>query len=333
MESAIANSSLTRISNQLQGLQGLLGGGGGGIPRMQARAPRVFQRQFKAYSVACANNFKPNMENGDKILLPPSAFNELGRCLITYPMMFQIGNPANGARTHCGVMEFTAPEGMAYLPYWMMSGLCLQNGSVVDIRSATLKKGTFVKFQPHKTKFTTLTNPRVVLEKALRSFSCLTQGSMIEIKHGTQKFYLDVLETKPGNAITIIDTDVNVDFAPPKDYKESKARGGGAAGSSSGGAARGRSIKPKADDGLGGGVWGASFKPGSRKTGGSSYFKNLKQGNTLSGRKPPKRAVSAAARPGDAKAPSGAAGWGASSPKSPRAKKYKAFSGKGYSLK
>jgi hypothetical protein len=120
------------------------------------------------------------------------------RCLITYPMMFELKNPVNSAKTHCGVMEFTAPEGIAYLPYWMMAGLCLQNGAIVDIKSATLRKGTYVKLQPHKTKFTTLSNPRIVLEKALRSFSCLTKGGTISIKHGTQTFLMDVLETKPG---------------------------------------------------------------------------------------------------------------------------------------
>lgn len=251
------------------------------------------------------------MEEGDKILLPPSAFQELGRCLITYPMMFEVKNPVNQAVTHCGVMEFTAPEGMAYFPYWMMAGLCLQNGSIVDIRSASLKKGTYVKFQPHKTKFTTLSNPRIVLEKALRAFSCLSKGSTIAIKHGTQKFYLDVVETKPGNAITIIDTDVNVDFAPPKDYKEEKKKH----------VPTERKVQAKPDDeGKDNGiVWGSSFKK-ARK---ASYFSNLKEGNTLSGRKPKRPGLGTKSKASPAKA-----GWGA-----PAKKTSKPFGGKGYSLK
>jgi len=184
-----------------------------GVPVMPQRrvvVPQEFRRQFKVYSVACANNYKPNMEEGDKILLPSSAFHELGRMHIQYPMMFQVRNPKNDMKTHCGVMEFTAPEGNAYFPFWMMNELCLNNGEIVEIKNATLKKGTYVKFQPHKTKFTQLSNPRIVLEKALRAYSCLTKGGTITIKHGQQQFYLDIVETKPGNAITIIDTDVMI---------------------------------------------------------------------------------------------------------------------------
>lgn len=35
-------------------------------------------------------------------------------------MLFQVENRRDARRTHCGVLEFIADEGMAYLPYWMM---------------------------------------------------------------------------------------------------------------------------------------------------------------------------------------------------------------------
>uniref|UniRef100_A0A7S3YCR8 Uncharacterized protein n=2 Tax=Lotharella globosa TaxID=91324 RepID=A0A7S3YCR8_9EUKA len=215
-------------------------------------------------------------------------------------------------------MEFTAPEGVAYFPFWMMSGLCLQNGDIVDIKSVTLAKGNYVKFQPHKTKFTTLSNPRVVLEKALRAFSCLTQGGTIAIKHGPQQFYLDIIETRPGNAITIIDTDVNVDFAPPKDYKETKAKPA---------ASTERKVKKATgeEDGKVGVVWGASSKAGGRP--GSSYFKKLSGGNTLSGRKPKKTGLLRATS-GPSKGAALGGGWGSGG-----STKKKSFSSKGYSLK
>jgi len=300
---------------------------GAGMPTMnvmrQQQQPQTFRRQFKVYSVACAQNYKANMEEGDKILLPQSAFHELGRCMITYPMMFQVKNPKNEAKTHCGVMEFTAPEGHAYFPFWMMSGLCLQNGDIVDIKSVTLQKGNYVKFQPHKTKFTMLSNPRIVLEKALRAFSCLTQGGTIAIKHGQQQFFLDIIETRPGSAITIIDTDVNVDFAPPKDYKETKVKPQ---------AQQERKVnKAKEDDGKDTGViWGASSSNTGKRPG-SSYFKKLSRGNTLSGRKPKKSNLLRPKSGGSARggnALGGGGGWSAGS-----SSKKKSFSGKGYSLK
>ena len=37
-----------------------------------------------------------------------------------------------------------------------------------------------------------------------------------------QKLLIDIIETKPANAISIIETDCEVDFTPPLDYKELK---------------------------------------------------------------------------------------------------------------
>lgn len=58
------------------------------------------------------------------------------------------------------------------------------------------------------------------LEKTLRNFSCLTTGDSIMVAYNNKKYYIDIVETKPSNAISIIETDCEVDFAPPLDYKE-----------------------------------------------------------------------------------------------------------------
>ena len=181
-----------------------------------------FKQQYRAFPVVMAN--KPQLEAGDKIVLPSSALDQLARLRVTYPMMFKLTNKPLERSTHCGVMEFSAEEGVCYLPYWMMQDLLLESGSIIDVLNVTIPKGNFVKLQPHTTAFTQLNNPRVVLERALRSFSCLTTGETIAIQHGEQQFYLDVVEVKPGRAISIIETDVNVDFAPPKDMPENDAR-------------------------------------------------------------------------------------------------------------
>ncbi len=41
-------------------------------------------------------------------------------------MLFELKNGTSGKRTHCGVLEFTAPEGHCYLPFWMMQNLMLE---------------------------------------------------------------------------------------------------------------------------------------------------------------------------------------------------------------
>ena len=59
------------------------------------------------------------------------------------------------------------------------------------------------------------------LEQALRNFSALTQGDIIEIVYNSIVFGLLVVETKPGGeGISILDTDLEVDFAPPVGYVE-----------------------------------------------------------------------------------------------------------------
>ncbi|KAL7225236.1 hypothetical protein ACSBR1_020586 [Camellia fascicularis] len=40
------------------------------------------------------------------------------------------------------------------------------------------------------------------------------------VAYNNKKCYIDIIETKPSNAISIIETDCEVDFAPPLDYKE-----------------------------------------------------------------------------------------------------------------
>lgn len=46
------------------------------------------------------------------------------------------------------------------------------------------------------------------------------QGDTFVIEYNDKKFYIDVLKVRPDAAISVVETDVNVDFAPPKDYKE-----------------------------------------------------------------------------------------------------------------
>jgi ubiquitin fusion degradation protein 1 len=59
------------------------------------------------------------------------------------------------------------------------------------------------------------------LEVALRNFSALTQGDIIEISYNSIVFGLLVMETQPGGeGISVVDTDLEVDFAAPVGYVE-----------------------------------------------------------------------------------------------------------------
>lgn len=58
------------------------------------------------------------------------------------------------------------------------------------------------------------------LERNLRNYSCLTVGDKITINYNSRKYYIGIVEVKPKKAVTIIETDCEVDFAPPLDYVE-----------------------------------------------------------------------------------------------------------------
>ena len=156
---------------------------------------------------------------GDKILLPESALRALTVRRVEYPMLFRLESPS-GRKTHCSVMEFSAEEGCCYIPLWMMEHLGLFEGAVLRIINVSLAKATFVKIQPHKTAFTEISNPKAVLEHRLRSYSCLTEGDTLRLQYNDETFDIDVLEVKPNGKACIIETDCEVDFAPPLDYKE-----------------------------------------------------------------------------------------------------------------
>ena len=102
----------------------------------------------------------------------------------------------------------------------MMQNLDLEEGQVVTLRSISLPKGSFVKLQPHSKDFLDITNPRAVLETTLRGFSCLTVGDTIPIHYNEKTYWINIIEAKPADAISVIETDCNVDFAPPLDYVE-----------------------------------------------------------------------------------------------------------------
>ncbi|XP_052108493.1 uncharacterized protein LOC107461601 isoform X2 [Arachis duranensis] len=155
----------------------------------------TFEQIYRCYPVSFIE--KSNLEKGDKIIMPPSALDRLASLHIDYPMLFQLSNPSAGKVTHCGVLEFVSDEGMIYIPYWMMENMLLQEGDTVCVRNTSLAKGTYVKLQPHTKDFLDITNPKAI-----------------------KKYYIDIVETKPSPAVSIIETDCEVDFAAPLDYKE-----------------------------------------------------------------------------------------------------------------
>ncbi|KAL8698022.1 MAG: hypothetical protein Q9224_002040 [Gallowayella concinna] len=197
------------------------------LHREAGGAPRRFDEYYRCYPIAMLPGpEREDVNHGGKVMMPPSALDKLTRLHITYPMMFELVNGAAEKITHAGVLEFIAEEGKIYLPYWMMQTLSLEPGDLLQILSTDLPSGSFIKLQAQSTDFLDISDPKAVLENAFRNFSCLTKGDVFTFAYNDQTFEMAVLETKPGTAkngaVSVLETDLEVDFAPPVGYEEPK---------------------------------------------------------------------------------------------------------------
>ena len=108
----------------------------------------------------------------------------------------------------------------------MLETLSLEPGDLLQIKSTDLPSGQFVKLQAQSTSFLDISDPKAVLENAFRNFSCLTVGDTFTFAYNDSVYSMKVLETKPGiaakGAISVLETDLEVDFAPPVGYEEPK---------------------------------------------------------------------------------------------------------------
>jgi ubiquitin fusion degradation protein 1 len=92
----------------------------------------------------------------------------------------------------------------------MMQNMLLEVGDMVKLRNVSLPKGTYVKLQPATSDFLDISNPKAVLERTLRSYTCLTVGDTFVVHYNNRAYEIEVKEAKPGNAISVVETDCQV---------------------------------------------------------------------------------------------------------------------------
>src|ERR1700709_2501482 len=105
----------------------------------------------------------------------------------------------------------------------MMETLLVEMGDILQIKSTSLQPATLVKLQPQSTNFLDISDPKAVLEKAFRDFATLTQDDIFKFKYNDTVYEVAVLEVKPKSekmGVSMLETDVSVDFAPPVGYVE-----------------------------------------------------------------------------------------------------------------
>jgi ubiquitin fusion degradation protein 1 len=92
----------------------------------------------------------------------------------------------------------------------MMQNLVISDGDSLLVESVSLPVATFAMFEPQSTEFLDITDPKAMLENTLRSFACLTVGDMVGIHYNDRLYELRILQTRPQDAVSIIECDMDV---------------------------------------------------------------------------------------------------------------------------
>lgn len=160
------------------------------------------------------------LECSSKMILPKRLLVEFSKYdNIKYPLTFSI----NDSNILFGVHEFRADIDHIYIPQDMINNLSIQLDEEVKLtlHNDEIEKGNRVVLKPHTSNFLEIEDHKNYLEDHLtKSYNTLTQNQVICIPYYDTKIYIDILECHPNHTISIIDTDLEVDFEAPYDYVE-----------------------------------------------------------------------------------------------------------------
>ena len=161
-------------------------------------------------------------EYSNRIILPMFVLDKLSKDeRIEFPLFFYILKDEN--RYYFSVEKFLPDVSDFFIPNHIFEQLGIEYGEYQElmIDFKTLEKGTHLGLEPHDKEFLKVPDPKKYLETHLvRSYPCLSQGSVIRILYGRDYMDFNVKETKPSYYITSLETDIEVDFEKPLNYVE-----------------------------------------------------------------------------------------------------------------
>jgi len=204
------------------GLSGLFSGDAAGGGFLGGLLGPRFSCELKCYPVSFIG--REDLEAGNRLVMPPAALQRLQELGAPSPMMFEVSDLEGRRHTHAGVLEFVAPEETCYMPYWIMRQLQAEEGDVLRLVLKQLPKAKFVRFRPASVALHRVYDPKALLECGLRNYVALTIGDSFAVESNGQKYGLEVMELQPAEAASIIDTDLEVEFATPKDAEAAASR-------------------------------------------------------------------------------------------------------------
>ena len=161
---------------------------------------------------------REDLEYTGKILLPQDALGQIinSNHYQQSVMLFSLKNQKNLLEFAVGVESFTSDPASVVIPLWIQEQLALVENDKVQISLINPPSGTFALFQPYTEAFNKLSNPRAILEHHFRALSCLTQGTTITIVFNKKEYKLKVLKVEPKPCVSIINADLETDFATPR---------------------------------------------------------------------------------------------------------------------
>ena len=175
------------------------------------------------FACSAANAGRPELEKGDKLIVPPSMLENLIRGsdnmgAMLEPMTFALklagADDAQDGKA-VGVLEFSAEEGTCIVPGWILQTLGVADeANVVQIERIQLPHGTFAKLRPLTSAFGKIPDPKAALEATLSAgYATLSAGDTLLVNGQWGEVHeVQVLETQPADRVCIIEAALEVDF-------------------------------------------------------------------------------------------------------------------------
>lgn len=158
-------------------------------------------------------------DNIGKIVLPNSILDNIYKNEDNdKPLIFKLTSDS-GKEIFAGLLDGTFEEN-CYSPYRYLQDLFVSEGSNVTIELIELEPGKKIIVQPETSDFLDLPNHKEILEKNLsENYVALSEGTSFTITNNNKNYDLNVISTYPINGISLFNTDIEIDFLQPIDYK------------------------------------------------------------------------------------------------------------------
>ena len=181
---------------------------GNHIPEVDGSA--YMKQQYISYPLRASElsvKKKAKYDKGDKIILP---YDMITRyiCIKTDVFVLKLTNPRNNIIAYAGVLDFTAPRRVAYVPSSIFNDLALNDSDRLNTYHCKLPACTSVTMLAPKE----FTDPVSVLEYLLTGHTVLYNDKKITIQIFDMKFTFTVTKVEPESPALLTNSDIKLNI-------------------------------------------------------------------------------------------------------------------------